>query len=281
MMRPILPAILMFAALFGPVTATEAQIFDLAVSSAGTGGGTVTSSPAGVDCGTTCTATFSGSTVVTLSAAPNAASVFAGWSGACSGLSTCVVTMDAAKSVTATFGSITYTIFHSFTGTPDGAAPIASLIQATDGLFYGTTSEGGANSCGTVFATDGSSTPAILHSFTGAEGCSPAAALLQASDGLFYGLAGHGGANNAGTLFRMNSIGQVTVLHDFGDPLVEYRRGGSVLRAHSGQRWLLLWHHCSRWRLRLGHCVQDARHRGVRGASLVRRQHLRVRPAFR
>jgi uncharacterized repeat protein (TIGR03803 family) len=116
----------------------------------------------------------------------------------------------------------TYEKLYSFTGTPDGAAPIASLIQAIDGVFYGTTSDGGANSCGTVFTTDGSSAATILHSFTNAEGCHPAAALLQANDGLFYGMAGSGGANNAGTLFKMNSSGDVTVLHDFGDPLVDH-----------------------------------------------------------
>ena len=141
MMRPILPTILLFAALFGPVASTEAQ---------------------------------------------------------------------------------TYEKLYSFTGTPDGAAPIASLIQATGGLFYGTTRDGGANSCGTVFTTDGTSAATILHSFTDAEGCHPAAALLQANDGLFYGMAGDGGAYGGGTLFRMNSIGDVTVLHDFGDPLVDH-----------------------------------------------------------
>jgi uncharacterized repeat protein (TIGR03803 family) len=215
MMRPIVPTILLFAALFGPVPSTEAQTFDLAVSSAGTGGGTVTSSPAGVDCGATCTGTFNGSTLVTLTAAPNATSVFTGWSGACSAQSTCVMTMDAAKSVTATFGSLTYEKLYSFTGTPDGAAPVAPLIQAADGFFYGTTQSGGANSCGTVFRTDGTSAPAILHSFTQEEGCFLTAALLQASDGLFYGVARGGGTFGDGTLFRMDSNGEVTVIHVF------------------------------------------------------------------
>ncbi|MBK7975354.1 MAG: hypothetical protein IPK07_19405 [Deltaproteobacteria bacterium] len=78
--------------------------FTLAVGKAGGGAGTVTSVPAGVDCGPTCAASFDADTVVTLSATPAPGSTFTGWSGAgCSGTGTCVVTMDAAQAVTAMF----------------------------------------------------------------------------------------------------------------------------------------------------------------------------------
>src|SRR5207244_6665487 len=70
----------------------------------GTGSGTVTSSPAGLDCGATCAASFTSGTTVTLTAAPAAGSTFGGWSGAgCSGAGTCTVTISAATTVTATF----------------------------------------------------------------------------------------------------------------------------------------------------------------------------------
>jgi hypothetical protein len=75
----------------------------LTVSKAGTGGGTVTSSPAGIDCGGTCSAAYDFGTVVTLTPSAVTGSTFTGWSGACTGTGSCVVTMDAAKSVTATF----------------------------------------------------------------------------------------------------------------------------------------------------------------------------------
>jgi hypothetical protein len=65
--------------------------------------GTVTSSPAGINCGTTCSSAFASGTVVTLTARVIGNRVFAGWSGACTGTGTCTVTMDAARSVTATF----------------------------------------------------------------------------------------------------------------------------------------------------------------------------------
>ncbi|MEZ4402931.1 MAG: DUF4215 domain-containing protein [Kofleriaceae bacterium] len=78
--------------------------FTLTVTKAGNGTGTVTSVPAGVDCGATCSAGFVAGELVTLTAAPAGNTTFTGWSGAgCSGTGLCVVTMDAAKAVTATF----------------------------------------------------------------------------------------------------------------------------------------------------------------------------------
>src|SRR5882672_11487998 len=87
------------------VTATFAlQAFTLTVSKAGAGAGTVTSSPAGIACGATCSAAFSNGTAVTLTAAPAAGSTFTGWSGGgCSGTGPCTVTISAATSVTAGF----------------------------------------------------------------------------------------------------------------------------------------------------------------------------------
>ncbi len=69
-----------------------------------TGSGTVTSSPAGIDCGTTCSANFAAGSAVTLTATPAAGSTFTGWTGSgCSGTGACSLTMDAAKAVGAVF----------------------------------------------------------------------------------------------------------------------------------------------------------------------------------
>ena len=70
-------------------------------TSSGTGNGTVTSSPAGINCGSTCSALFNSGTSVTLTPAPASGSIFAGWSGA--GCSTGVVSMTVARTCTATF----------------------------------------------------------------------------------------------------------------------------------------------------------------------------------
>ena len=81
--------------------------YTLAVAKAGTGAGTVTSNPAGISCGAACSASYRTGTNVTLSALPAAGSVFAGWTGACTGTGNCVVSMTAARSVGATFGGLT------------------------------------------------------------------------------------------------------------------------------------------------------------------------------
>lgn len=78
----------------------------LTVQRLGTGAGTVTSSPAGINCGSACAASFFEGAQVTLAATPISGSRFTGWTGACSGLGACVVTMSEARSVTATFEPI-------------------------------------------------------------------------------------------------------------------------------------------------------------------------------
>jgi uncharacterized repeat protein (TIGR02543 family) len=68
------------------------------------GEGTVTSNPSGIDCGNACRSPLPYNTVVTLTATPEGSSGFTGWSGAgCSGVAECAVTMNAAKTVSATF----------------------------------------------------------------------------------------------------------------------------------------------------------------------------------
>jgi hypothetical protein len=94
--------------------------YQLSVTTAGTGSGTVTSSPAGITCGATCSANFAAGTQVTLTATPGTGSSFGGWSGACSGTGTCQVTMDAAKSVNATFSAATYQLGVTKAGTGSG-----------------------------------------------------------------------------------------------------------------------------------------------------------------
>jgi Fe-S cluster biogenesis protein NfuA len=78
----------------------------LTITKGGTGVGTVSSAPAGVNCGTACQHNFQAGTVVTLTAKPAGGSVFAGWSGACKGTGTCKVTMNASNGVKATFTKV-------------------------------------------------------------------------------------------------------------------------------------------------------------------------------
>ena len=77
--------------------------YALTVAKTGTGSGTVTSDPAGIACGATCTASYPYATVVTLTPAAGVGSAFVSWSGACTGTGSCQVTMTQARSVTASF----------------------------------------------------------------------------------------------------------------------------------------------------------------------------------
>jgi hypothetical protein len=100
--------------------------FALTVSLAGTGSGTVTSSPAGINCGIDCSEAFTTGTEVTLTAAPATGSTFSGWSGACAGTGACKVTMSATRSVTATFTK-------ESTPPPPGTAVVASTAKVKSG----------------------------------------------------------------------------------------------------------------------------------------------------
>ena len=75
----------------------------LRVNKAGSGSGMVSSSPAGISCGSTCSHAFSYGTKVTLTATPGVGSTFRGWSGACTGTGTCTLTTNGPQSATSTF----------------------------------------------------------------------------------------------------------------------------------------------------------------------------------
>jgi YVTN family beta-propeller protein len=123
--------------------------FTLAVNEAGTGTGTVTSSPAGIVCppAATCSASFASGQVVTLTATPANGSTFAGWSGVagCPGTGTCTVTVSAAVTVAATFNSSSPVIITVAPGSP-------STVVTSPGssAVFGLTLTGTAGTTGTV-----------------------------------------------------------------------------------------------------------------------------------
>lgn len=81
--------------------ASVVTTFSVTVNKSGAGGGTIMSTAAGIDCGASCTGQFPQGSTVNLTAAPNPQSVFAGWSGDCTGTGPCSLTSNA--TVTATF----------------------------------------------------------------------------------------------------------------------------------------------------------------------------------
>jgi uncharacterized repeat protein (TIGR03803 family) len=102
------------------------------------------------------------------------------------------------------------------TACTDGHLPLAELVQATGGNFYGTTAEGGGNGAGTVFKITPSGTLTTLHRFCFQPPCTdgtfPQAGLVQAAGGNFYGTTYSGGANNSGTVFKTTPNGTLTTL---------------------------------------------------------------------
>ena len=120
------------------------------------------------------------------------------------------------------------TTLHWFNG-QDGNYPSGQLLQASDGNFYGTTSEGGAYTYGTVFKMTPTGTLTSLYSFCSdpqddcPDGDSPASGVMQASDGTLYG-------TTVGTIFSITPSGNLNTLVRFqsGGP------GGGLLQASNG-----------------------------------------------
>jgi len=107
----------------------------------------------------------------------------------------------------------------NFTGI-NGASPnYGALIQATDGLLYGTTSHGGASGNGTICKLTTHGTLTTIYNFCAQANCtdgeSPNAGLVQAANENFYGTTVLGGYADRGTIYQLTLGGTLTTLHSF------------------------------------------------------------------
>ena len=136
--------------------------YTLTAAKSGTGSGTVTSSPSGINCGSACSSSYASGTAVTLTATADTDSVFAGWSGGgCSSTGTCTVTLSANTIVTAAFNtSSTGTAPSAPTGVSasagDGQATISwsSVSGATSYNIYWSTTTGVTKTNGTKIPSE-------------------------------------------------------------------------------------------------------------------------------
>jgi uncharacterized repeat protein (TIGR03803 family) len=116
-------------------------------------------------------------------------------------------TYDAGTVYKVTPGGTLTTLFNfcDLTGCVHGYYPVAGLVQATDGNFYGTTYYGGTYDVGTVFQITPAGTLNTLFDFCNAAGCVHGyypGGPIQGADGNLYGINGEGGPNGGGTVFR-------------------------------------------------------------------------------
>jgi uncharacterized repeat protein (TIGR03803 family) len=111
------------------------------------------------------------------------------------------------------------TILYSFTGSTDGAYPMAGVVLDAEGNLYGTTWLGGLQNFGgygTVFKVDPMGKESVLYTFTGSnDGGTPQAGVIRDSHGNLYGTTNYGGTDSAGTVFKVDPHGHETVLHNF------------------------------------------------------------------
>ncbi|HTU42208.1 MAG TPA: choice-of-anchor tandem repeat GloVer-containing protein [Candidatus Aquilonibacter sp.] len=100
-------------------------------------------------------------------------------------------------------------------GCMDGSYPYSAPVEATNGMFYGTTFQGGLTGDGTVFEVSAKGAYTMLHSFNGTDGEDPYAGLILGSDGNLYGTTLFGGANGYGAIFKITPAGALTTLYSF------------------------------------------------------------------
>ncbi|HEY7928914.1 MAG TPA: choice-of-anchor tandem repeat GloVer-containing protein [Steroidobacteraceae bacterium] len=122
-------------------------------------------------------------------------------------------TMGAADVTGITVGCVpNFTLLYSFAGgAGDGVNPYHTLIQASDGKFYGTTFTGGAHNGGIIYEVSPNGAESLFYSFT----ATPFAVLIQGSDGNLYGTTAGGGTYGRGTVFSVTPSGTETTLFSF------------------------------------------------------------------
>jgi uncharacterized repeat protein (TIGR03803 family) len=100
-----------------------------------------------------------------------------------------------------------------------GSFPIGPLVQASNGNFYSTTQDGGADNEGTIYQATTGLAVTILYSFgtSFGDGQLPSAGLLLATDGNYYGSTAEGGSFDDGTLFNTSTGGSYTELYSFNN----------------------------------------------------------------
>jgi hypothetical protein len=143
------------------------QRFTLSVLSAGTGAGTVDSTPAAISCPSTCSAQFPATTQVTLNVVAGVGSIFTGWSGDCAGNGICPLTMDADRQATAVFDLPAHFILDP----PSYGFRQVTVGQTSAFTTFALTNDGGLSTGTPMVSLTG---PDAINFVIGANGCNSA-----------------------------------------------------------------------------------------------------------
>jgi hypothetical protein len=178
--------------------------YALSVSKSGSGSGTITSNTGGINCGSTCSATFNSGTTVTLTASPASGSTFGGWSDACTGTGTCIVTMTAAQTVGATFTSSGGSSSSSSGGSSGGSS--GSSSGGSSGSSSGGSS--GSSSGGSSGSSSGGSSGSSSGGSSGSSSGGSSGSSSGGSSGSNSGSSGS--ASSGGSASREGATGCTT-----------------------------------------------------------------------
>ncbi|MGO8797083.1 MAG: choice-of-anchor tandem repeat GloVer-containing protein [Candidatus Sulfotelmatobacter sp.] len=129
-----------------------------------------------------------------------------------------------------------FTTLVNFDQTDGASAADTTLVQGTDGNFYGVAEVGGANSDGTVFNITPTGTLTTIYNFCSltncADGSIPSGGLIQGANGNFYGVTVKGGAYNGGTMYEITPDGVLTTLHSFDSVVDGANPIGTLLQSN-------------------------------------------------
>ncbi len=176
-----------------PIVSPQTPSYQLTVTAPPSGAGTITSTPAGINCPSTCTATFSQNTQVKLTATPGNNYFFQGWSGSCSGTSSCTLTITSPQSVAAAFApgeNLTVSISGSGTGTVTSNPPGISCPSTCTAAFPQGTQ---------VTLTESPGSNMVFSSWAGAcSGADTCTVTLTAGDSVTANFASNNGTGGGG-----------------------------------------------------------------------------------
>jgi uncharacterized repeat protein (TIGR03803 family) len=125
-------------------------------------------------------------------------------------------------------------VLFSFNGTTNGGHPRGSLMQASDGNFYGMTFDGGSVKSGLIFKYSSTGIFTVLKNLDQTSGYNPSGNLIQSLSGALYGMAYQGGLNYSGTIFKITTTGTFAVVNNLSYTSTGAFPYGSLIQTSDG-----------------------------------------------